>query len=509
MTKKHLLFFLFAFLLIGCNKEAYEPEEETKTIKEGYALVNISVGNPEITVTTSKTAEVEESDDLLAIKVMEYVDGSDTETVDYAQILMETTSDIKVPGIVLKNDKRYKFEAMYIVDGKDLIYDRYGKYSYPFYTDFKIEVSEDWQYNPECFITWQKDFSISRWSEIKYFRGKHYRVSLDVAEVGASISLNLKPKHTTIKYVFENLKENEHIKLEIQRYLSENSYTDLINPFILEYDDFKYNPDTEKHEYDLTLSMNESYYDYGFNVNIWYYRDGIEMKYTEFKKQLGVGVINKFNIELIFGVEKYGGIIAYKNKSSNISMFDILPGDYIIVANEEPKLMFWGNEDMLMEYNRQDQSNGLFNCNEILKDNPILPEGCAVKYCIDYRGGGYDDWYLPGYNEFQIIWWHEESPNMQKFYNKTVWFSNSHEYRKQASTNAYVPPSHMISNNYCTLTDMNYVLAFRRHLTHFNYEFLKKYTNKELIMAGYSEKNLRAHGFTDEQLANLGFSIND
>lgn len=49
-----------------------------------------------------------------------------------------------------------------------------------------------------------------------------------------------------------------------------------------------------------------------------------------------------------------------------------------------------------------DDNNGMLNTLAMV--NAGIGEHPAGEYCVNYRGGGYDDWYLPAINEVALVW---------------------------------------------------------------------------------------------------------
>jgi len=98
-----------------------------------------------------------------------------------------------------------------------------------------------------------------------------------------------------------------------------------------------------------------------------------------------------FDFDIAEGLFYQGGIIVEINddgKSGLIISSELLPG------NGTRSGYIYGSKNRM--YLANDEDNGLLNSNKLISGSEISPSANA---CLQYRGGGYNDWYMPAANE--------------------------------------------------------------------------------------------------------------
>lgn len=107
--------------------------------------------------------------------------------------------------------------------------------------------------------------------------------------------------------------------------------------------------------------------------------------------------VNKLKILLPpeIGDERYGGFYI-----GDITLPD---GTYmVIMAGEEgeslEKWKLTGTSTPSTTYVDNGKANTLSMVNAGISEHP------AGEYCVNYRGGGFDDWYFPAVNEIELAW---------------------------------------------------------------------------------------------------------
>lgn len=107
----------------------------------------------------------------------------------------------------------------------------------------------------------------------------------------------------------------------------------------------------------------------------------------------------KDSLPIAIGDERWGGFY--------IGDITIPDGDdagtyMVIMAGEEGEASRQWKLTESSTASTTDENNGKLNTLAMV--NAGIGEHPAGEYCVNYRGGGYDDWYLPAINEVVLVW---------------------------------------------------------------------------------------------------------
>ena len=133
------------------------------------------------------------------------------------------------------------------------------------------------------------------------------------------------------------------------------------------------------------------------------------------------------------------------------------------------------NGTSLIGTSSQSLYNGRQNTNAILEFSRSMgTTGSAAQVCAGYRGGGYDDWYLPSYYELNSIY------NSAHIVNRVIGTDSLHFERNNLAGYTY-EPLYAIKSGYWTSTEAGSNLAY--------------------VMDTYFHSNLKTRGYFEGELA--------